>query len=267
MSNDGRYAIVTATAGGVSVSETITTYDPAMGESLRIVELVLKDVPSGITSLSLTVESPTSGGDSFAIGGSIEVQSQDAESTFPVEWMGFTAEMAGNAALLKWSTASEINSDYYIVERSFDRESYEQLSRVKAAGMSDSPTYYEFTDEKIAGMSQSAVVYRLLQVDLDGSYDKSNEVELQLQFENNFQLTTFPNPVSDILNINYQSQQGVPTRLEILNLAGQMMTQQDLPFQAGGNTIQIPVGEWPSGMYVVQVSDENHRSFSRIQVQ
>ena len=68
---DSRIATVTASAGGVS--NTFTVQQPNLGESLNIQTLTLANVPGSATSVTLTVTSPNSGGDSFTAGGALTV--------------------------------------------------------------------------------------------------------------------------------------------------------------------------------------------------
>ena len=63
MTNDSRIAILTLTAGSQTISKTINTFD--LGESLTIQELELSDVPGNVTQIQLTLESPSSNGDSY----------------------------------------------------------------------------------------------------------------------------------------------------------------------------------------------------------
>ncbi len=77
MSDDSRIAVFTASLGGQTVSETINTFDPALGSSLTFVELRFENVPGSAAQANLTVDSPNSGGDSFVLG-SVSITSERA---------------------------------------------------------------------------------------------------------------------------------------------------------------------------------------------
>lgn len=66
LNNDSRNVEITASAG--SVSRTTNAYVENLGESLRIFIVVLNDVPGDVTSVDVTISSPTSSGDSFVVG-------------------------------------------------------------------------------------------------------------------------------------------------------------------------------------------------------
>ncbi|MCB9240272.1 MAG: T9SS type A sorting domain-containing protein [Flavobacteriales bacterium] len=69
MNNDSRIATFTLTAGGISESVTINTYD--LGQSMTVQTLVLNDVPGNVTSGTLTFASPSSNGDSYVTGNAV----------------------------------------------------------------------------------------------------------------------------------------------------------------------------------------------------
>ena len=73
LNNDTRVAEITASSGGVSVSETVMSYDALLGPSLNIVTIVLPSVPGTATSVQIDVDSPNSGGDSFIVSGYMHV--------------------------------------------------------------------------------------------------------------------------------------------------------------------------------------------------
>ncbi|MCB0707037.1 MAG: hypothetical protein KDC34_17095, partial [Saprospiraceae bacterium] len=74
--NDGRSAIVTMTAGALSTSKSYLTWDPLLGNSLRIGEITLYNVPGTVSSIDVEVKSPTFNGDSFIVGGYLSVTTE-----------------------------------------------------------------------------------------------------------------------------------------------------------------------------------------------
>ena len=90
-------------------------------------------------------------------------------SALPVELLYFEGKEIGNSNLLEWSTASEHNSDYFLVEVSKDGDSWESISNVEAAANStqkiDYSTVHDFKE-------YTYHYYRLQQYDFDG-YNKT----------------------------------------------------------------------------------------------
>jgi hypothetical protein len=83
-----------------------------------------------------------------------------------VQLVSFTARWSGSRALLQWATASELNSDYFAVERSSNGTTFATLGQVASAGTSAKPINYSFTD---TNPLPETAYYRLRQVDRDGT--------------------------------------------------------------------------------------------------
>jgi hypothetical protein len=87
-------------------------------------------------------------------------------SLLPVELTLFTATPTNNDILLRWTTMSESNSDYFILEKSKDLYTFVEVARLKTSVYSNRKIDYEFLDRTpYDGVSY----YRLVQVDLNGA--------------------------------------------------------------------------------------------------
>jgi hypothetical protein len=86
-------------------------------------------------------------------------------TALPVELISFTSTCSENGVELFWSTASEFNSDYFVVERSQDGINFTALGKVNASGFSNTIQRYNFTDRD---NQQGLSYYRILEVDFDG---------------------------------------------------------------------------------------------------
>lgn len=63
-----------------------------------------------------------------------------------MDLLGFTAELKGKEVEIQWYTAKENGTDYYKIERSFDTKEYQEVGRIKAAGISNGLKTYTLTD-------------------------------------------------------------------------------------------------------------------------
>jgi len=84
----------------------------------------------------------------------------------PVELITFEVNEAGESIQIDWSTSTELNNDFFTIERSNDMTSWNEVSRVKGAGTSAEINNYHLTDlHPFEGINY----YRLIQTDFDGS--------------------------------------------------------------------------------------------------
>lgn len=145
----------------------------------------------------------------------------------PVELTSFEVlrHKSDHAISLNWQTASELNSAYFVIEKSSDGNSFYQISKISAKGNSQVTVNYAFEDrEPLEGMSY----YRLTQYDLDGSFTYSDLRSIDYRFVT-YDLNIFPNPFSDELNIQITSNNETSDlTFELYKLDGQKVSSINL---------------------------------------
>ena len=110
--------------------------------------------------------------------GAFTFSSTNASVSLPVELTNFTAEIVNDRTLVSWQTASEINNDYFTVERSADGQYFEGLGTVGGSGNTTNANSYNYTDEyPLSGTS----FYRLRQTDYDGKFEIFEPVSLNFK--------------------------------------------------------------------------------------
>lgn len=91
----------------------------------------------------------------------------DGGIALPVELLSFNTFVNREGVELRWATATEINNDYFTIERSNDLRMWEVLGFVVGSGTTSRPVSYSFTDtQPLAGIGY----YRMKQTDFDGQY-------------------------------------------------------------------------------------------------
>lgn len=117
----------------------------------------------------------------------------------PVELIDFIGEVHETGRVnLKWSTALEINSDYFQVERKIGtQDEFAIVGRVESNGNSSSRIDYEFEDRST---SLAPMYYRLKMVDFDGTYEFSKIIVLIPNIYGK-ELTIYPNPSSGSITL------------------------------------------------------------------
>ena len=129
---------------------------PVTGEFSQIGFLTC---PTGNTLTGLT------GFSTFTMSGS-----SGSGSSLPIELLFFDATPNQRVVDLNWATASELNNDYFTIERSKDGITWEALETISGAGTTNQRSEYNSIDAlPFAGISY----YRLKQTDYDGAYSYS----------------------------------------------------------------------------------------------
>ncbi|MBD2769944.1 FG-GAP repeat protein, partial [Hymenobacter sp. BT664] len=174
-------------------------------------------------------------------------QSSGPATPLPVTLTAFTAERRGRGVRLRWTTASEQNSDFFAVERSPDGRTFASIGRVAAQGHSPQAVTYEFTDSDLPAAPARVLYYRLRQIDLDGTATYSPVRAVAGETD---ELTLFPNPArnGDPVRLSGAAPQ-VP--VTVLDLAGRV--RGTTYTTASGQALLEPAtGDLPTGLYVVR---------------
>jgi hypothetical protein len=157
----------------------------------------------------------------------------------PIHLLNFEARVEKDVVELIWMTGSEINNDYFTIEKSKDGSAWEEAERIPGAGNSTSNLYYKITDNSpYHGLSY----YRLKQTDFDGKVSYSDAKKVYVADDNN--ILVYPNPASDQITVMASDIEDVQSY--ICNLVGQ---QIKLPAKGESGQTIFDTSSLPSGMY------------------
>ena len=173
----------------------------------------------------------------------------DNPDAFPVEWLGFNARLNANRVELEWSTAIEVNNDYFEVERSIDGMVFESLGKVKGAGFSSEQKDYHYIDQRPA---IGPNFYRIKQVDFDGNLSYSSTVELNVSKDDLLQLRAYPNPATDFLTVETG---GIAiSQIKLVDTNGRIVLSQNNTTLETNLTLRT--SDLAAGVYILQVRDQ-----------
>ena len=180
----------------------------------------------------------------FAIG----IASGDVPVTLPVKLIDFTAKTSAREVLLNWKTASEMNSEKFLIERSIDGKLFENIGMVASKGTTNNSSTYSYIDDKaIKGYNY----YRLKQLDFNGDFEYSEirtvKFDLMLAAE---KLVIYPNPVTKYFKI--ANAESAATVGEIYDFSGKQLAR----INGAENEFSLPAS-LNNGWYVVKVVYQN----------
>lgn len=174
----------------------------------------------------------------------------------PVDLLSFTSKCSGKENILEWVTASEYNSDYFLLERSKDGGVFSSIATVKAAGNSSTNKYYVFTDiDPIQGKSY----YRLSQIDFDGTKETFASIAVSCREENDFSLDVNGNPVTDgTINLSVSAADGSTILLVLTDVLGREIYSKAIVTTSGNFLIVVnPEQKLAQGMYNITASSKD----------
>ncbi|AFH47859.1 Putative aminopeptidase [Ignavibacterium album JCM 16511] len=193
-------------------------------------------------------------------------------TVIPVELTSFTAVANGNNVELSWSTATETNNRGFEIQRSqspkFTSEViWEKIGFVNGKGTTTEPQSYLFTDKNLRAGKYS---YRLKQIDFDGTFEYSNEIEVEIFTPDKFVLEqNYPNPFNPSTKISFvipNSVRNLVTLIVYDVLGNEVATLLNEYKEAGRYEVEFNASELPSGIYYYKLSAGNFTDVKKMMV-
>jgi hypothetical protein len=185
------------------------------------------------------------------------IYTSTSASVLPVTLSLFDASIFNkNSAILKWRTESEINTNYFSIEKSDDGQHFSEVARVPAAGNSTSIRNYSYED-KGRGLVNTTADYRIVTVDIDGK--KSLSTIKHLLFENDvkFIAKPFPSPVKagNQTQFDIVSEKKQTVVLSVFSEQSKLLKTQSITVNKGRNIFKLDIpSNWPSGLAIASFS-------------
>lgn len=195
-------------------------------------------------------------------------QPSTANVPLPVELTTFTGTTKGSNVELNWKTATEVDNFGFEIQRSTDKNIWSKVGFVQGYGNSNSVKEYSFVDNQI---SQSAKFhYRLKQIDTDGTFDFSNEIEIKVNaIPKEYSLDqNYPNPFNPSTTIRYELPAASRVNVKIFSIIGEQVAELVNEVQlAGFYNQQWNASNLPSGIYLLKIEArelQSEKSFSKV---
>lgn len=174
------------------------------------------------------------------------------DNALPVELTSFTSSVNGSTVSLNWVTATELNNQGFEVERKAANGEFMTVGFVNGKGTTSEVSEYNFVDQVAEAGSYT---YRLRQIDFDGSFEYSNEINVDVTTATSFALgQNYPNPFNPSTSISFSLAKESQVNLSVYNLLGEKVaTLVNNVFAAGSHTVDFNAANLTSGMYLYKI--------------
>jgi hypothetical protein len=261
---------VNATGGGVSVGDTDIQFDlsgltaPITASDLR---LLIDHDGDGIFNEAGTIaiggaitlacdnylfqavpNGDLTNGDQFTIG-SINI----TQTPLPITLESFTGKLLDADAHLRWTTVSELNNDFFTIERSLNGKDFIAVGELDGGGTTQVRQSYEYIDPFIP---YGKIYYRLRQTDFDKTSSYSNVIVLENK-PSGLKLIALPNPLSQNQPLTLRVTRSEPVDLEntkvtVADLTGKRIEVNPAYDESG--QIQLTFNKpLTSGIYIISL--------------
>ena len=176
-------------------------------------------------------------------------------SVLPVELLYFKAKADDKDILLNWETASEINNEYFQIERSANGLDFMAIGVVEGLGNSTMNQAYFFNDENILNNNfLNTIYYRLKQIDLDGHFEFSEIVAVETTpLEAAWSIRVLPYSDGRV-QVIYEAQKDKKVELALFDMNGKQLFQKNMEIQKGTGSLNLYLGKISSGLYLIQIA-------------
>lgn len=180
----------------------------------------------------------------------------DNTAPLPVTLVNFDAECNNGEVEISWTTASEINNDYFVVEKSFDAINFFELTTVQGNGNSTVTNHYTAYD---TNPSNGTTYYRLKQVDFDATTTYHNIVTTNCN-NNGFEVNEI-SLANNTLNFNVSTSLDENLNVLFYDYRGRLISTKKLRVTEGANRIELNNLELSTGIYMLSIVGE-YNNFS-----
>ncbi len=218
--------------------------------------LIYYDFNNGSGNSSVT---DRAGGDDDGTLNNMEAGDWDTDTPapLPVELTTFNVNIIEkNKIQLTWETATEVNNYGFNIERKSEIGEWTSLGFVEGHGNSNSPKSYIFVDNEL-GIGKYS--YRLKQIDIDGSFEYSKEIEIDLNTPIEYSLEqNYPNPFNPTTSIQFSIPNSVQVKLVVYNVIGEQIAELlNKEMEAGYHNVQFNASNLNSGIYIYKLETSN----------
>lgn len=267
---------ISAMSISVTTTQIVLTFStPDAGgddkkDSIVISGIQVQAVDGNITTAVNILRAPSDSGTAVIKGiiagtTNFGTLSLDEGTPLPVELTSLAAIVKNYSVQLKWETATEVSNYGFEIERSADKINWSKIAFIEGHGNSNSTKQYSYTDSKI---SSGKYYYRLKQIDNEGTFAYSKEIEVtaaalltDFTVEQNF-----PNPFNPTTTIKFGFQEPVNAQVVIYNAVGaQVAVLFNERTEAGKiYSVDFDGSQFASGIYYYAVTGGNFKSIKKM---
>jgi hypothetical protein len=169
----------------------------------------------------------------------------------PVTGLTATAKLNQSISTVQWKTETELNSDYFVVERSIDGLTYLPIYTNKASVNSTSDRNYSYNDN-VSSIQQQTIYYRIKQVDTDGKMYYSNVTSVKTKKQ--VAVEVWPNPFVSSVFVTINSSVNEKATMSLYDVQGKLINTNTSMLMAGINKIELnSLDHLPMGIYNLRI--------------
>jgi len=257
--NSGAYWEYNSKTVSKMVNGSVDIYTPsgggdrtALGDGFSIVELTF---PLGTKMIAIDILAVVDrAGEEWWFDDFFLLGSGSGGGSLPIVLTSFIATQDGTSVDLSFLVHSQVNNDYFTIERSLDCYEWEDIGRIDGCGNCNLPRIYDFEDRQpYIGLSY----YRLRQTDFDGKTEVFHPICITVKNNSTVTMKIKPNPAIDHIELEmvYPENGYINNDIRIYNILGNEVYKK---FYIGRlENLNIDISKFKPGSYIVRSKTNN----------
>ena len=172
-------------------------------------------------------------------------------SALPVELEQFNGRAEKEGNVLYWTTRTEKNVAWHVIERSEEGTSWNEIGRTEGQNNTQTQQYYRFIDRTQLPHS----FYRLRSVDYDGEFSLSSVILLTRKTEQSGIISVYPSPTNDHVSLTYAVAGSSSVLLHLTDITGRVLFSKRVETNTGINQTDLSLDDLPPGLYFITLED------------
>lgn len=166
----------------------------------------------------------------------------------PVELISFTGRCQSKEKVISWTTASEVNNDYFMLEKSTDGQTFRVVAQVEGKGTYSGLSEYSYVDTE--NENADLTYYRMTQFDFDGNSSDPKMITVKCQGSGSVPaVSIFPNPFTGNVNVLIEQDFESVIRVDVTDVLGQVVLSKEIPVASGIQQFSIELSHLAPAMY------------------
>lgn len=235
-----------------------------------LVDTTAKEVMFSVTATSLSSMTYRVGSDNQTSSTSTRYASlyykKFTYQHFPLAISGlvsFDGAVANNNVKLNWELAVANNYNNVVLEKSNTSSNFSAIMEYSLAGIENNK--FSYTDNNLSG---DLVFYRLKATDMSGKVEYSNILSFRMNANTKRELKLYPSVINSYTTVNINVAERTGAVLQVTDMSGRMVKQQQLMLNSGTNNITVNGFErFLKGNYIVSVKTSTDIFTQKILIQ
>lgn len=173
--------------------------------------------------------------------------------TLPVELIYFNGKIKNKSSIiLNWETSSEKNSDYFIIQKTTNLDSWNEIGRISSTGNSKQSIQYHFVDtDPTIGENY----YRIIQVDIDGKTDEYLPIVINFNVEKEYKIY----PTKSLNTVYIEGSNIYKQKISIYNSLGVNVDSNSFVSDLNKTKKVINISSFDKGVYIIRIGNQTYK--------